>query len=149
MPNIPTMLITAALSTLGFSILFFVHPRHLPLSTLGGLLACGAYLLACHFLEGELLPNMLGALVGAGFSEIMARLTKAPVPIYLVPCIIPLVPGSGLYATMFGFVTGDYATAASAGMKTLEMALGIAGGIVIASVLGMVLRRRRRPHRNI
>ena len=142
MPSTVVMLITAALSTLGFSILFFVHPRHLPLATLGGLLTCGVYLLAGRFMGGELLPNMLGALFGAGFSEVMARLTKTPVPIYMVPCVIPLVPGSGLYATMFAIVSKNYAEAAAVGIRTLEMALGIAGGIVIASVLGILFRPR-------
>ena len=142
MPSILTMLITAALSTLGFSILFFVHPRRLLPATLGGVLSCGVYLLAGHFLEGELLPNMLGALVGAGYSEIMARVTKVPVPVYMVPCVIPLVPGSGLYGTMFNFVTGNYPAAAEAGLRTLQIALGIAGGIVIASVLGIIFRPR-------
>ena len=134
------MLITAALSTLGFSILFYVHPRRLLVATLGGTLTCGVYLLGVHFIGGELLPNLLGALVGAGFSEIMGRLTKVPVPIYMVPCVIPLVPGGGLYATMFNFVAGNYDAAATAGMRTLQIALGIAGGIVIASVLSIIFR---------
>ena len=82
--------------------------------------------------------------MGAGFSEIMARVTKAPVPVYMMPCVITLVPGSKLYETMFGIVTGDFATAATAGMSTLEIALGIAGGIVIASVLGIIFRPRSR-----
>lgn len=146
--RIVIMLLTAAISTLGFSILFYVHPRRLFVATLGGVLACGVYLLAGHFLGGELLPNMLGALVGAGFSEIMARVTKVPVPVYMVPSVIPLVPGSGLYETMFSIVTADYATAASAGMRTLEMALGIAGGIVIASVLGIFIRPGRWSRKN-
>jgi uncharacterized membrane protein YjjB (DUF3815 family) len=148
MPNTAVMLITAALSTLGFSILFFVHPRHLPPATLGGLLTCGVYLLAGHFIEGELLPNLLGALFGAGFSEIMARLTKVPVPIYMVPCVIPLVPGSGLYAAMFNFVSGNYTAAAEAAMRTLQIALGIAGGIIVASVLGLFFHPKRRIRRN-
>ena len=142
MSNPVIMLITATISTFGFSILFYVHPRRLPVATLGGALTCGVYLLAAHFLGGELIPNMLGALVGAGFSEIMARVTKAPVPVYMMPCVITLVPGSKLYETMFGIVTGDFATAATAGMSTLEIALGIAGGIVIASVLGIIFRPR-------
>ena len=142
MPNAVVMLITAALSTLGFSILFYVHPRRLLVATLGGLLTTAAYLLAGHFLDGELLPNLIGALVGAGYSEIMARVTKVPVPVYMVPCVIPLVPGSGLYGTMFNFVTGNYAAAAEAGLRTLQIALGIAGGIVIASVLGIIFRPR-------
>ncbi len=136
------MLITAALGTLGFSILFYVHPRRLLLATLGGILTCGVYLLGTHFIGGDLLPNLLGALVGAGFSEIMARLTKVPVPVYMVPCVIPLVPGGALYATMFNFVAENYTAAADAGMRTLRIALGIAGGIVIASVLGIIFRLR-------
>ena len=135
-------LITAALGTLGFSILFYIHPRRLLAATVGGILTCAVYLLAGHFIDGELLPNLLGALVGAGYSELMARLTKTPVPVYMVPCVIPLVPGSGLYFTMFNFVTGNYTAAASVGMTTLQVSLGIAGGIVVASVIGLFLRPR-------
>lgn len=143
MPDAIVSLITAALGTLGFSILFYVHPRRLFLATLGGVLTTAIYLLAGHFLGGELLPNLLGALVGAGFSEICARLTKVPVPVYMVPCVIPLVPGSALYATMFNFVSGNYPTAASAALTTLVVAMGISGGIVIASVIGLFLRSWR------
>lgn len=142
MSDVIVSLITGALGTLGFSILFYVHPRRLTLATLGGVLTTGVYLLAGHFLGGELLPNLLGALIGAGFSEICARLTKVPVPIYMVPCVIPLVPGSALYATMFNFVSGNYGAAAAAALTTLEVALGISGGIVIASVLGIFIRPR-------
>ena len=87
-------------------------------------------------------PAALGALVGAGYSEIMARGTKVPVPVYMVPCVIPLVPGGGLYGTRFNFVTGNYPAAAEAGLRTLQTALGIAGGVVIASVLGILFRPR-------
>ena len=87
------MLATGAIGTLGFSILFYIHPRRLPLATLGGILCTAVYLLAGHWIGGELLPNLLGAVVGAGFSEICARMTKVPVPIYMVPCVMPLVPG--------------------------------------------------------
>lgn len=135
-------LVTAALATLGFSILFYVHPRRLTLATFGGVLTTAVYLLAGHFIGGELFPNLLAALAGAGFSEISARLTRVPVPVYMVPSVIPLVPGGGLYETMINFVAGNYEAAATAGMRTLQMALGIAGGIVIASVLGIIFRPR-------
>ena len=140
------MLATGAIGTLGFSILFYIHPRRLPLATLGGILCTAVYLLAGHWIGGELLPNLLGAVVGAGFSEICARMTKVPVPIYMVPCVMPLVPGSALYAAMFNFVAGNYLAAADAALTTLVVALGIAGGIVIASVIGLLIRpRKHRP----
>ncbi len=136
-------LLTAALATFGFSILFYVHPRRLLLATLGGTLTTGVYLLVGHFLAGELIPSLIAAAFGAGFSEICARTTKVPVPVYMLPCIIPLVPGSGLYATMFNFVTGDYANALSNALVTLQIALGIAGGIMAASVISLLAR----PHK--
>ena len=137
-------LVTAAIGTLGFSILFYIHPRRLTLATLGGVLCTAVYLLAGYLIGGELLPNLLAGLVGAGFSEVCARLTKVPVPVYMVPCVMPLVPGSALYAAMFQFVAGNYNAAADAAMTTLVVALGIAGGIVIASVVGLLTRPHRR-----
>ena len=137
-------LLIAAVSTFGFSILFFVHPRRLFLATFGGVLTWGAYLFACHFLEGDLLPNLLAALIGAGFSELCARLTRVPVPVYMLPAVVPLVPGGKLYETMFGMVSGAYASAAQSALVTLKIALGIAGGIMVASAVGLLLRPRRR-----
>lgn len=134
------MLVTAAIATLGFSILFYVHPRRLLVATLGGVLTCGVYLLFGLLFETELLPNFVAALFGAVYSEVCARITRVPVPVYMIPCVIPLVPGSGLYATMFALVSGSYAEAAAVGLTTLQIALGIAGGIIAASVLGIFLR---------
>ena len=142
MQYVLTTLITGALGTLGFSILFYIHPRRLTLAILGGTLCTGVYLLGKFLVGGELLPNLMGALVAAGFSEVCARLTKVPVPIYMVPCIMPLVPGSALYAAMFNFVTGNYPAAGTAALTTLEVALGISGGVVIASVIGLLIRPR-------
>ena len=149
MKQIIVSLLTAALGTLGFSILFYIHPRRLALATLGGVLCTAVYLLAHIVLDGrvlggELLPNLLGALVGAGFSEICARLTRVPVPVYMVPCIIPLVPGSALYGAMFNFVAGNYTVAADYAMTTLVVALGISGGIVISSVISLLIRPGKR-----
>ncbi len=141
-------LLVATLATLGFSVFFYVHPRRLPLATLGGMVACAVYLVSAHFLGGELLPNLIAAVVGATYSEILARVTRVPVPVYVLPAIIPLVPGSGLYRTMFNLVTGEYAEAAAAGWTTLQVALGIAGGIAVASVVGFFLRLRGRTEKS-
>lgn len=143
MKEVLVTLLTAVLGTLGFSILFYVHPRRLPLATLGGLLTCGIYLLVKHELGGELVPNLIAAFVGAGYSELCARLSKVPVPVYMMPAVIPLVPGGMLYETMYQLVSGHYAEAASAGLVTLQIALGIAGGIVASSVMGLFLHPRR------
>ncbi len=133
-------LMMATLSTLGFSILFYVHPRRLPLASLGGFLTCAVYLVAGHFLSGELIPNLLGALVGAGFSDMAARRTKVPVSVYMLPSMIPLVPGGALYEAMIHMVSGAYAEAVMWGLLALRVAIGIAGGVLAASVVGVLIR---------
>ncbi len=139
------LLVTAAISTLGFSILFYVHPRRLALATLGGTLTCAIYLLVLQLPgSGALLANFIAAIVGAGYSELCARITKVPVPVYMLPCIVPLVPGSGLYETMFNLVAGEYRAAAAVGLTTLQVALGIAGGIIATSVVGLFIRPRKK-----
>jgi len=135
-------LITATLSTLGFSILFYAHPKRLPLTTLGGFLTCAVYLAAGHFLSGEMIPNLLGALAGAGYADVTARRTKVPVSVYLIPSLIPLVPGGALYETMTHMVSGAYSEAVTWGLHALRVAIGIASGILAASVVGMLIRPR-------
>ena len=131
-------LLTAVLGSIGFSIIFYLKPHKLPLAALGGLVTCAVYLGVQMLLGGELVPNLAAAFVGAIFSEVMARLTKAPVPVYLLPCLIPLVPGGMLYKTMDNFIRGAYGVAGSCGLTALAVAVGIAGGIMAASVCGIL-----------
>ena len=49
----------------------------------------------------------------------------------IIPGILPLVPGLGLYNTMYSLVQKDYALAVSTGTDTLFKSGGIAIGILI------------------
>lgn len=130
----------STVSALGFSIMFYVRPRRLPLATLGGFLTFGVYLLLTFFVESEFLCNMVASLFGGLYSELLARRTHVPVTVYTIPCVIPLVPGSVLYRTMSSLVQGQLTSALSFALKTVTVALGIASGIVAASVLLILWR---------
>ncbi len=147
MKELVIALVSATLGTLGFSVFFYVHPRRLLPATLGGCVACAIYLLTKYFWGGELLPNFIAATVVATYAEICARVTKVPVPVYLLPGVIPLVPGSALYYTMFNLVTEQYRTAIFYGRVALQVALGIAGGIAVGSVLRLFLHPRKRTRK--
>lgn len=138
------LLIAAALGTLGFSIIFYNHPRRLLPSTLGGLLTGGVYVIAIRLIGNEFLANLIAAFVGTTYSEICARRTFAPAVIYLVPCIIPLAPGGALYYTMSHIVSGNYASALQYGKTTFEVAFGIAGGLISASLIWSLARKSQR-----
>ncbi len=137
-------LLTATLGTIGFSVFFYVHPRRLLPATLGGCISCAIYLLTNYFWGGELIPNFLAAATAAVYAEISARVTRVPVPVYLMPGVIPLVPGSALYYTMSNLVSEQYRAAATSGRVALQVALGIAGGIAVGSVWGLFLHPRKR-----
>ena len=137
-------LLMSALCACGFSILFYTRPRRLPLAVLCGVITCGVYIGVQHLLGGEFIPNMTAAFVGALYSEVIARVTKAPVPVYLTPCMIILVPGSLLYKTMNYFISGAYGLAGTCALSALAVAAGIAGGIMAASVCSMLYVRLAR-----
>lgn len=147
MKEILIRLVTALLGTVGFSILFYIRPRRLVLASIGGVLACGIYLLLNRWIGGEFLPNMIATFIGTVFSEICARRTRVPVSVYITPCMIPLVPGYALYSTMSCLVRADYSGCAAYALTALSAALGIAGGIVAGSVLFLLFRplKRRTP----
>lgn len=127
-------IITAVIGTVGFAILFKSEPKRLPFAALGGFIASGVYFLLLYNNSGEFIANFAAAFASTSYCEICARTLKAPVVVFLVPCLIPLVPGKALYYTMSGGLSGDFAAFASNGMTTVVIAAGIAAGIIFASI---------------
>ena len=66
---------------------------------------------------------------------------KAPVTVFLISGIFPLVPGAGIYYTAYYFILNDPRFGAQ-GLETLRVALALALGMTI--VLGMPLPRRKK-----
>ena len=84
------------------------------------------------------------------YSEVFARVKKCPVTVYLVPGLIPLVPGSGIYRTMQYFVSGQNDLFWQTGLYTLEIAAVIGFAMIcVSSVVRMIftglsIRQRRK-----
>ena len=137
----------ASMGTLGFALFFSVRSRHLLMATLGGTLSWSCYLVVMA-LDGRVFISALIAAIAICFwSELMARLRKAPANVFLMPGIVPLLPGGSLYYTMNALVQGDVEEFTNRGLETALIALGIAVGIVIATEivrLMMSISRRRR-----
>lgn len=91
----------------------------------------------------------LGALVVAILSEVLAVVQRKPATIYLVPGLLPLVPGGGMFRTMQATVEGDLDKAVLLGFSTLTSAGAIALAIALASsgkrmVAGIIHQFRKR-----
>lgn len=128
-------IISAALGTLGFALLFSVNRRHLPLITLGGALSWAVYLIAWEQGAGVFLSTLISAALICLWSEWMARLRKAPANIFLLTGIVPLLPGSALYYSMEAIVNKNISQLVRKGAETGYVAVGIALGILLGSEL--------------
>jgi uncharacterized membrane protein YjjB (DUF3815 family) len=94
------------------------------------------------------LATLAGATLIGVLGQLFARRWSAPAPVFTVPGVIPLVPGTFAYGAMIGLVelasgAGEAVlleTAVNA-IKTLLILAALASGIAAASLL---FHRRRR-----
>ena len=133
-------IVSAALGSLSFAMFFGVRSRKLWFSLLGGALNWGLYLLAMKKMGlPETLAYALGAAAGTLYAEILARIVKTPVTVFVITSVIPMVPGGPLYYTMLGLLQGDKATFVDRGLYTLSAAGAMALGIFAATMLFRLL----------
>ena len=128
-------LVAAAVSTVGFAGMFHCHPRHLLPVAIGGFCSHGIYLLAGQLGAIPFISAVCASLFFALFSEVMARILRAPATVFLIPCAIPMVPGGSLYNAMVALISKDPAAAFGYLSIAAQVALGMACGIVAVSIL--------------
>lgn len=130
---------TAPFSVLGFALLANVRTRLIPAAIVGGTLGWAIYLCAFDLTENVFAATLLAATAVSIWSEIAARVFKAPATVFTIPGLIPLLPGSNLYYTMLSMITGDGDTVAERGTATLYAFIGIVVGIVASSIFFVFL----------
>ena len=139
MNPIALQLAWAFLATLGFGIVFRAPPRDMPLAAAGGALSWGSYLVIMGMSGSESLSYFAASIVVGLYAETVAALLKRPATLFIISAIIPLVPGAGMYRTMFEAVSGNAPASATAGFSTLTLAGAIAGGLAVASAVSRIL----------
>jgi uncharacterized membrane protein YjjB (DUF3815 family) len=119
--------VTAAVASLAFAVLFRVNKRHLLWAGLGSIITFAIY----YLLEKNLFfAAIISAVFTALYSELSARIHKAPTLVFLITGIIPTVPGKYLYQTMRYLLEQNSALALQNFLDTMKIALGIAAGVV-------------------
>ena len=131
------------LATAAFAYFFHISRYDILWTSLFGALGWLAYLVVSGDLASPTLAYMAGALVVGLLSEVFAVILKKPATVYIVPGIIPFVPGGGMYETMFLAVLGRQDAASSAAFTTLSAAAAIAVGIALASSCARLAYRVR------
>ncbi|MCT4605409.1 MAG: threonine/serine exporter family protein [Marinisporobacter sp.] len=136
------------LSTLGFAILFNVPKNSLLKASIAGGIGWIAYVYCNEKFHSLIVASFVGACIVAIISEIFARKFKETVTVFVIPGIIPLVPGAGMYYTMLAVIEKDFSKFASIGSETMFVAGGIAAAILIVSSLTrMIFQVKVRKYR--
>lgn len=120
-------------ATIGYAVLFNIPKKDIVKASFAG--ACGwvVYVYFNNGFHSLVFSSFMGACVVALISEIFARVFKETVTIFVIPGILPLVPGAGMYNTMLAIIRQDFYKSALVGSETIFVAGSIAIGILIVS----------------
>jgi len=131
--------IGAIVGVIAIAIVFQVPQKHLLHAGLVGGFAWAAYLLALHFGASSILAMFTASIALALISHIMARVVRVPVTLFLIPGIMPLVPGAGMYRIAYSLIYDQ--SAFSRNLTTTLMTAGaIALGVFIVDAIVRVIQ---------
>lgn len=132
------LLITALgslIGCIGFSILFNIHGPGGLLCALGGVVTWVVFDLILKAGGDEMFAYFSGAFLASVYAEVMARVRKYPAISYLVVSLFPLIPGAGIYYTMYYAVHGNMERFAAEGTRTGAIAGVMAVGVLLVSTI--------------
>lgn len=117
--------------SVGFCVIFNVKGKDTFYGGIGSAFGWFLYLI-CYRRFGSIVGGYFLATVATTlYSEFMAVFRKKPSTIFLIPSIIPFVPGGGVFRAMAGWLNGDEETFLTQGRYSITVAGAIAMGIIL------------------
>ena len=118
----------AFLAVVSLAVMFDVPKRYLVYDGIAAAAGWLVYLLLINHGMVETVSMYLATIVIALLSHLFARIFKAPVTVFLIPGMLPLVPGVGMYRMVYYLVIGNNEVAT----RYLSQTLQLAGMIALA-----------------
>ena len=138
-------IIYAFFGTMGFSLLFNIKKKRLLAASLNGAFSWAVYLVFEHFGCHVFICSFAASVFANIVSEILARKLNAPSLVFMIPGLIPMIPGSSLYYTMEAIVNGNYGLAGDKAFILLWTIAGLgAGCAIVLAALDMMRRIKGR-----
>ncbi len=134
----------AILATYWFGIIFNVRGKKLLYASLGGGLSWLIFVFALDFNIANPIAYFIASIFLTIYAEILARILQTPVTTLLVPGLIPLVPGGGIFYTMLYTVQNNTTKAILQGLDTLFAAGSLAFGVVFVSSITKIIKDIKR-----
>ena len=118
--------------TIGFAIMYNVPKKYYIVCGVTGMAGWIVYLLVSGMnYVSAAVGSFFGAFIVVLISRMLSVKMRCPITIFLISGILPLVPGAGIYNTVYYIVTNQLTQAALKGIESLKIAFAIVMGIVI------------------
>jgi len=130
----------AFVAGIGFSFIYNIHGKNIVISSLCGTFAYAVYLFAGMFFDSSFASYFIAGVFIGLYSELAAYIFHTPVTVYLMPGIVPLVPGFTIYKTMEACLQGDLSAFGNGLVDTLKIAGAISLGMILVSYFFRVVR---------
>ena len=128
-------------ATVGFAVVFNTPKKSLIYGGLCGGTGWTVYT-ALQPLISPAPANLIAAISVAALGELFALINKNPVTAFVIPGIIPLVPGYGIYSTMLNLLQNNLEQGLSLGLNTIFNSGAIAIGVILVSSIAKILKRK-------
>lgn len=125
--------IYAFFATLFFSIIFNLKGKNIFYASICGSLGWFTFLFCKQLRYSMTTSFFIAAVIITIYSEIAAKILKTTVTTTLIPALIPLVPGGGIYYTMYYLVTSEFLASRAKGIETLSLTVALSVGIFLVS----------------
>ena len=126
---------TCILGTFGFSVLLKVSKQKLIYTVLGGAISASSSYFLLQKGYGIFTATFFAMVAICIYSELLARIIKAPANIILLPSTIPLLPGGSLYYTVSYLLHSDKENFLIYAKETVLTGAGIALGAIFISII--------------
>lgn len=123
------------LAAVGFAVFLNSPRKTLFISGAVGMISWTIYILLMRSNFDTMFSNFIAAFIASILCEILSRKFKKPTILFVIPGIITLIPGLGLYNTMFYMIQNNFQEAFTTGSNVMFASGSIALGVLVASSL--------------
>lgn len=128
-------ILACIVGTFGFSVIIKVSKQKIIYTVIGGAISASISLFLMKRGVNSFMYTFAAMTAVAAYSEILARITKTPVAVILLPSTIPLLPGGYLYYTMNYLINFDREKFIYYAKETAFAGFGIALGGLFVSII--------------
>lgn len=131
--------LSAALAACGYAIIINAPPKSLFLASVIGGLSWTCYTVCLDNGLSKVVAALIASILVALVSDIAARINRDAVTLFVIPGIIPMVPGAGMYYTMRAIIINNYPEATKLATETFSIAGAIALGLLAVGFMSRIV----------